>query len=148
MIQQFPYRVKEFQVPVQKRRRTTYPRRLCIQRGDITPDKVTRPSLFFISPPCCSTRPHVSPQRYSEAFLPFEHSHYIWFITISSNYIILKCVILHSDIPIPRLVNQFVSPQIVATVFNYSGSPVSPLWRYESVHPSTLLVMEPHQTSL
>jgi len=31
----------QFQVPVQKRRRTAYPRGLCGQRGDITPGKVT-----------------------------------------------------------------------------------------------------------
>jgi len=31
----------QFWAPVQKRRRTTYPRRLCIQRGHITPGKVT-----------------------------------------------------------------------------------------------------------
>jgi len=36
----------QFQAPVWKRR-TTYPRGLYIQRGDITPGKVRRPSLFL-----------------------------------------------------------------------------------------------------
>jgi len=31
----------QFQAPVQKRRKTTYLRGLCVQRGDITPGKVT-----------------------------------------------------------------------------------------------------------
>jgi len=31
----------QFWAPVQKRRRTTYPRGLCGQRGDTTPGKVT-----------------------------------------------------------------------------------------------------------
>ena len=38
----------QFWAPVQKRR-TTFPRTLCIQRGDITPGIVTTPSLFWLS---------------------------------------------------------------------------------------------------
>jgi len=39
----------QFRAPVPKRRGTTYPRRLCIQREDKIPGKITRPSLFWLS---------------------------------------------------------------------------------------------------
>lgn len=47
----------QVQAPVQKRR-TKYPRILCVQRGDITLGNDTRP-FSFGSLPCCSSRPHV-----------------------------------------------------------------------------------------
>jgi len=80
----------QFQAPVW-RRRTTYPRTLCIQRGDITPGKVTRPSLFSLA-----LLPAAHPNcmhNYSTSVRPtaFRHSffHYTFIYCFNSNYIVL-----------------------------------------------------------
>jgi len=47
-----------FQAPVWERR-TTFPRTLCVQRGDITPGQVMKPSFF--SPLLLVARPNCIP---------------------------------------------------------------------------------------
>ena len=111
----------QFCAPVWKRR-TTYPRTLCIQRRDITPGKVIRPSLFRLSSSLllilttrltCSS---VRPSNFGHFLIIFD---LLASILIVLHYSVLSCIL------IPYLVNYFVSPQIIAAVFNYLGSPVS-----------------------
>jgi len=111
----------QFQVPVRKRRRTTYSRGLCIQRGDITPGKGMRPSLFS-SALLPAARPDCT-SHLSVMVRPFHLlntlSHYIWFISFNCNRIVLQCVILHSNTIFSKLAC-FSSDY--CTVFNYLGS--------------------------
>jgi len=133
-----------FEAPVRKRR-TTYPRRLCIQRGDITPGKVARPSLFWFSSLLFDPTECLTSALWWGLSISWTLS-LIIFDLLASIIIILYYSVL-SCFLIPYLVNYFVSPQIVAAVFNYSGSPVSLFQRRRSVDPSALLVMEPGRTS-
>ena len=89
----------QFRAPARKRRRSTYPRTLCVQRGDITPGKVKRSSLFnsALLPAACPSCMHhcstsVRPTAFRHSF-----SHYTLFISFNSNYTLLQCVLLHSD---------------------------------------------------
>lgn len=87
----FFHSINDFQVPVWKRRRNTYPRRLCIQRRDITPGKVTWCPFLLLAllpaawPNCTS---HLSVTVRLSA-LGHSFSHYIWLISFNSYYIVL-----------------------------------------------------------
>ena len=133
----------QFQAPVW--RRTTHPRKLCIQRGAINLNKVTKSSLFsgllFAAQPNCASHLNIMVSR-SVLTLSLIIFDLLPSVLIILYYIMLSCIL------IPYLANQFVSPQIVAIVFNYSGSPVSSFWRHGFADPSSLLVTEPGRTSL
>ena len=134
-----------FQVPAQKRR-TTHLRGLFVQRGDITPGKITWGPFVFplaLLPAAHPDRRHhlsttVRPTAFRYSLIIFD---LLASILIILYYSVLSCI------PISYLVNQYVSPQIIAAVFNYLGFPVSPFWRCGSEDPCTPLVTEPGRTS-
>ena len=131
--------------PVRKRRRATFPRRLftvllsSLLRGNRYKALVGHlMSIFSIVrlSRCCSSQPHAISARPS-AFL--DTLSLIIFDLSASTLIILYYSVL-SCIPIPYLVNLFVSPQIVAAVFNYFGVPCFPFleaWICGSLHPTS-----------
>ena len=90
-----------FRISGSQKRRITYTRGLRIQRG-----RPSRHKICSFSPwQCvCVCPPAISPSIQSKAF-GFEHSlsHFIWFISLNSNYILLFCFILYSNIIFSKL---------------------------------------------
>ena len=136
----------------QKRRRTTYPRGLCIQSGDITPGKVTWcPFLlsdsWVLLPAAHSDRMHCL----SISLRPsaFRYSRYIWLISSNFNYIVLYCIMVHYLALLSKIFGFssdhchcfFGGPSL------YSFSLI-PFWKHKFTNPSAPPVMEPGQTSL
>ena len=98
----------QFRAPVWKRRRTTYSRTLCVQRGDITPGKVTISSLFQLSSLLLNPTAHLTPVlrwglQFSDTF-----SLFVFDLLVSSLIILYYSVL--SCIPLPYLLHLFVSP--------------------------------------
>jgi len=141
----------QFQAPVQKRT-TTFSRRLFtillpfLLRGSTYKASVGHLTPLFLIvrlSHCCLSRLHaigLGPSTFSDTLS------LIIVDLLASILIILYCSVL-SCIPVLYLVSWFISPQIVAAVFNYLGSPVSAFWRCGSADPSAPLVTEPGRTS-
>jgi len=101
-------------VPVylSQKRRTTYPRVLCVSifhsEGKIELFTCQKTSPLFpfclclqyvCSPNCLTFSIRVRPSVFGHSF-----SHFNWFISSNSNYIVLYCVILHSSVIFSKLV--------------------------------------------
>jgi len=87
----------------QKRRRTTYPRRLCIQRGRYIMEEVVGLSCLLPgSVWLCSPAMHLQFRVWLSG-LDTLLSHFLWFTILNSNYFVLYCVILHSNIVFSKI---------------------------------------------
>ena len=133
----------KFRVPVQRRRAATFPqgalrsaRRYNSWQGHLMLSSL--PALLRLRFSACASRLRFSAcaSHLSVVVRPIHHQFHIL-----SPYKILL---------IPYLVNYFVLPQIVATVFNYFGVPYFLFFFFRgrgSADPSALLVTEPGRTS-